>query len=289
VKIFTPTYDQSRAFQQTKDGTLEVEVRGNIFPRRIFGRFHALCEYIRMMCAAIYLILFGGSYDLVIIVQIPLPILLLKLRYNTMFYCHYPDKLLCTERQSWLKRLYRFFIDMIEEISILFAKIIVVNSKFTQNVFRNNFKIISKLRSLPSIIYPSIDLKDYDSYNVKKEDLATVRGLESLSSKNIKEYKFIVSLNRYENKKNLSLAVETFINFMDYVNIRNPDERKKHILIMAGGYDEGLNENIEVYQRLKAYDFQDFTENVFFLKNISNQERSIILRTANIVIYTPKK
>jgi alpha-1,3/alpha-1,6-mannosyltransferase len=178
---------------------------------------------------------------------------------------------------------------MIEEISILFAKIIVVNSKFTQNVFRNNFKIISKLRSLPSIIYPSIDLKDYDSYNVKKEDLATVRGLESLSSKNIKEYKFIVSLNRYENKKNLSLAVETFINFMDFVNIDNPDERKKHLLIMAGGYDEGLNENIEVYQRLKAYDFQDFTENVFFLKNISNQERSIILRTANIVIYTPKK
>jgi alpha-1,3/alpha-1,6-mannosyltransferase len=288
VKIYTPSYDPNRAFQQTKDGTLEVEVRGNLFPRRIFGRFHALCEYVRVLFAAIYMILFGGAYDLVIVDQIPLAIPLLKLRYNTMFYCHYPDKLLCTERGSIIKRVYRFFIDIVEEITMLFAKVIVVNSKFTQNVFRNNFKLITKFRSLPSVIYPSIDLKDYDSFEVRKEDLTKVRGLESLSCKNINELKIVVSLNRYENKKNLPLAVESFINYMDYLNIRNPDERKKHVLIIAGGYDETLNENIEVYQRLKAYDFQDFSDNIFFLRNISNNERSIILRTANIVIYTPK-
>jgi alpha-1,3/alpha-1,6-mannosyltransferase len=288
VKIFTPSYDSSRAFDQIKNGTIDLEVRGNIFPRRIFGKFQALCEYVRMLCAAIYLILYGGNFDYVVVDQIPLAVPLLNIRFNTLFYCHYPDKLLCTERTSFVKRLYRFVIDVIEEVTMLFSKAIVVNSKYTQGVFLNNFRIISKLRQPPSVIYPCIDLNDYDRKVIKKEDLKKVRGLESLQGKNLNEYKVIVSLNRYERKKNLDLAVQSFIHYMDLLKRSNTDDRLKHILILAGGYDTSLNENIEVYNRLKAYDFEDYKENIFFLKNISSDERSIILCTANIVLYTPK-
>ena len=48
VKMYTPAYDPKRAFSQTKDGTLQVEVHGNYFPRLICGKFHAFCESIRM-------------------------------------------------------------------------------------------------------------------------------------------------------------------------------------------------------------------------------------------------
>jgi alpha-1,3/alpha-1,6-mannosyltransferase len=285
VKIFTPSYDPARAFAPTKDGTLDVEVRGNLFPRRIFGRFHALCEYVRMLFAAIYLILFGGNFDMIIVDQIPLPIPILNLRFKTFFYCHFPDKLLCVERKSFIKRVYRFFIDLIEEMTMIFAHIIVVNSKYTQGIFKQSFKIISKFRKPPSVIYPCIELKDYDRFGqVKKEDLLKVKGLEELKKMDLNKTKVLVSLNRYERKKNLGLAVETFISFMTN---RNPDD-KNYILIVAGGYDESLRENIEVHDQLRSYDFKDFKDKVFFLRNISNDERSIILKTANIVLYTPR-
>jgi len=64
-----------------------------------------------------------------------------------------------------------------------FSKIIVVNSYFTQGIFRDNFKIISKSRELPGVIYPCIELKDYDRFEVKKEDLLKVKGLEKNTAK----------------------------------------------------------------------------------------------------------
>lgn len=48
VKLYTPYHDKAHCFKETIDGTLEVEVRGNIFPRTIFGRCVALCAWIRM-------------------------------------------------------------------------------------------------------------------------------------------------------------------------------------------------------------------------------------------------
>jgi alpha-1,3/alpha-1,6-mannosyltransferase len=36
---------------------------------------------------------------------------------QVLFYCHYPDKLLCVRRQSLLKRLYRFPLDWLEEVT----------------------------------------------------------------------------------------------------------------------------------------------------------------------------
>jgi alpha-1,3/alpha-1,6-mannosyltransferase len=36
---------------------------------------------------------------------------------QVLFYCHYPDKLLCTDRRSLFKRLYRAPLDWLEEIT----------------------------------------------------------------------------------------------------------------------------------------------------------------------------
>lgn len=307
VKIYTPYFDKNRCFDQLKTGALSVQVVGNWFPRRIFGRCQALCEYIRFFIVSLYLLFFGSGIDLVIADQITFSLPILCLRYKTFFYCHYPDKLLCVERKSILKKVYRFFIDLIEELCLLFAGVIVVNSNFTKRVFKQSFKIVSFLRKPPQVLFPCTDLSNFDRYNSNKEDLLKIKGLEKLKELYSKDkeafnndYQFIVTLNRYERKKNLPLAADAYIQFIDLVenhlkknkenSISDGDSIKKetnYFFITAGGFDERLNENAEVYNVLKDKDYQ-IKDNTFFLRSISNEERCILLKNADVVLYTPK-
>ena len=54
VHIITSYHDPGHCFPETKDGTIPITVSGNWLPRSIFGRFLALCAYIRMIWAAFY-------------------------------------------------------------------------------------------------------------------------------------------------------------------------------------------------------------------------------------------
>jgi len=82
---------------------------------------------------------------------------------NVLFYCHYPDKLLSTDRASLSKKIYRFFLDLIEELTTACARCIVVNSGFTQKVFYDNFPIIRRFvkSHRPEILYPAIEEKTF--------------------------------------------------------------------------------------------------------------------------------
>ena len=81
----------------------------------------------------------------------PIPLLRLKSKYfnncvdkdKVIFYCHYPDKLLSTNRSNFIMKFYRFFLDKLEEITTAMANLIIVNSKFTMGVFYENFRIIT--------------------------------------------------------------------------------------------------------------------------------------------------
>jgi len=293
VKIFTPAYDPNRALEQVKNGTIDLEVRGSFFPKKIFGKFHAFCEYIRLTLAAIYLILFGGDFDLVVIDQIPLPLPLLNLRFKTFFYCHYPDKLLCTQRKSLMKRIYRFFIDLIEEITMWFAHEIAVNSLYTRSIYENNFKLLKKFRrNLPEVIYPCIDPADYEKKDFNKKQLLNIKGVgESLKNENLSEIKLMASLNRYEHKKNVILAIKAYLNFMKKLETESKSKAEvdKHIIIIAGGYDDEVPECRESFDQLMTLaNGSNYKKNIYMLKNISGEERAILLNTANVMMYTPK-
>jgi hypothetical protein len=56
-----------------------------------------------------------------------------------MFYCHFPDLLLCVNRGSFLKRLYRAPLDWLEAATTAWANMIVVNSHFTAGVYNDAF------------------------------------------------------------------------------------------------------------------------------------------------------
>ena len=118
VDLYTNFHDPRRCFEETRDGQLNVVVACAWFPRHFFGRFHALCAYLRFILLAIYVVTLewrrGQSYDLFLCDQISACIPVLRqTRRPILFYCHYPDHLL-TKRESLAKKLYRWPIDTFE-------------------------------------------------------------------------------------------------------------------------------------------------------------------------------
>lgn len=103
------------------------------------------------------------------------------------FYCHFPDLLLATNRSSLLTKLYRFPLDLLEEITtgtyltLLspiklivtgFANYIAVNSVFTMQIFHRTFQWVPDhwclpfcthcqlniLRISPFVLYPAVNM-----------------------------------------------------------------------------------------------------------------------------------
>jgi alpha-1,3/alpha-1,6-mannosyltransferase len=96
----------------------------------------------------------------------------------------------------------------------------------------------------------------------------------------------ISSANRYEKKKNIILAIDSFYKVLKNVN---NEIKEKLLLIIGGGYDERLKENIEVYNELvnRAKELK-IEEKVKFLKNFNNEERYLIFNQSDILLYTPE-
>lgn len=195
-----------------------------------------------------------------------------------MFYCHYPDKLL-SGRRNFIKKIYRFFIDLLEELSLLCAQKIYVNSLFTQEVFNTHFKILKKRGVATTILYPSVDLSKFDE-QLKIDDETRLIQQEL-------KCPYFFSLNRYERKKNINLALHAYALLLnEHPNLREGKDRVK--LVVAGGYDLQVKENIEHKRQLEDLAKQlNIQENVHFYTAISNEARKYLLRNAESVLYTP--
>lgn len=130
VTIYTPFFDPNRCLQDAKQ--CNVSVKGNWFPVSIFGRFKALCAYIRMLLCALYVVICARAFDYYMLDQVSLPIPILRCRNRkVLFYCHYPDKLLSTNRTSLAMKAYRLVLDTLEEVTTAMAHTTLVNSKYT--------------------------------------------------------------------------------------------------------------------------------------------------------------
>lgn len=197
---------------------------------------------------------------------------LARRRKKILFYCHFPD-LLLTKRDSFLKRLYRAPIDWVEEYTTGMADCILVNSQFTAAIFKKTFKSLSHMD--PAVLYPSLNVSSFDSAVPEKLDDLVPKG---------KKFLFL-SINRYERKKNLTLALEALVELRG--RLTSQDWDKVH-LIMAGGYDERVVENVEHYQELKKMAQQfDLDQSVTFLRSFSDKQKISLLHGCTCVIYTP--
>lgn len=340
VDIYTSHHDPRRCFVETKDGTLNVIVVGNRIPRHILGKGHILFSTLRNLAAARFIVanygrtlgrndkrrVRNGEYDVIVVDQLSTSIpLLAATPARILFYGHFPD-LLLTQRRSWIKRLYRMPFDWLEGFTTSCSDKIVVNSKFTKNQFFKTFPVLEQLNANLEVLYPSINFDKYDT-NTDYRELRAKAIMDSWSwfSKSwspadatkaivsaLKDKRedtddipvstaVFVSINRYERKKNIGLAISAYAILCKNLEAsREKDAQYGYTsakLIVAGGYDPKLAENVSYYKELidhatslglKVSYFPIIRGDVIFMRDFTEAQRSALLRRAQAVIYTPE-
>lgn len=242
------------------------------------------------MCFAAICICWTGNVDLIFCDQVSacVPIFKWFSEAKVLFYCHFPDQLLA-KHDGFLKQLYRYCLDSFEAWSTGKADLICVNSKFTEGVVRETFKSLGN-KDL-HILYPTLNTAFFDKM-AKNDTLAFI-------PENVEH--IFLSINRFEVKKNIELALEAFAKLQEQLSEK---EFEKCFLIIAGGYDKLNKENITYYEKLKKT--QDAlgipSERVAFLKSpckflisfikynsfLADCDKIELFRRCSLVIYTPK-
>ncbi|CAG8555057.1 4842_t:CDS:2 [Cetraspora pellucida] len=271
VVIYTSHHDRGHCFEETKDGSLEIRVRGNsIIPRTLFGSFYIVCAILRQLHLTASLILRDNDqFDVIFVDQLSASIPFLRFTgAKILFYCHFPDKLL-TKRESILKKLYRYPVDLLEGLTTGYI--------FTSNVFRESFP---NIRKAPQVLYPGIHFEAYD----KKVDVT------------------ILSINRFERKKNIVLAIRAFARLRDDVMV-SEEQFLNMRLVIAGGYDNRVPENVDHHKELdrvaSRLELETFTimpssatyppesAQIIFLCSFNEAQRTYLLSKSLCLLYTP--
>jgi alpha-1,3/alpha-1,6-mannosyltransferase len=159
---------------------------------------------------------------------------------------------------------------------------VVVNSKFTKPVFYESFPRLDWVDA--RVIYPGVDVDEFEK-QIKDEKLW-------------KGTKVLLSINRFERKKDVGLAIKAYAGLSE-------KERNGTKLVIAGGYDPRNSENLAYLQELQQLadslrlkhataktvitaqglppDIQ-----VLFCPSITNTFKTALLISANLLIYTPR-
>ncbi|XP_049411333.1 uncharacterized protein LOC125874482 [Solanum stenotomum] len=271
VHIFTSHHDKNRCFEETLSGVFDITVYGAFLPRHIFYRLHAVCAYLRCMFVALCLLFMWPSFDIILAdqVSVVVPILKLKKSAKVVFYCHFPD-LLLAQRTTILRRIYRKPIDFIEEITTGMADLILVNSRFTASTFASTFKNLDARGIKPAVLYPAVNVDQFEKPDAIKLNF--------------------LSINRFERKKNIELAISAFAmvhahEVHDHQGVNMNDIS----LTVAGGFDNRLRENVEYLEELKKLaEREGVSQRVRFITSCSTAERNALLGQCLCVLYTPK-
>ncbi|EUC66058.1 glycosyltransferase family 4 protein [Rhizoctonia solani AG-3 Rhs1AP] len=317
VHIYTSYHDPGHAFEETTNGTLTVRYIEPPLPRHIFGSLHillAILRQIHLVISLLFLVYFGGekAYDVFLVDQLSacVPLLRWGMQKRVVFYCHFPDKLLADGTvaavegvqatkgkggvKSLVKKLYRLPVNWVEEVTTKQADVILANSNFTSRVFKHSFPSI---KTDPVVVYPGINISAYESIT-SSSDTEEIRMVKS-------DKTTLLSLNRFERKKNAALAIQAFA-LLPASDIR---------LVLAGGYDPRLIDNVECLRGLVKLCEENRLEwdivsprelpqlptpskttktgngkQVLFILNFSNPQRTHLLTspTTRALLYTPQ-
>jgi len=148
-----------------------------------------------------------------------------------------------------------------------------VNSYFTARTFRDTF---TTLAVAPKVLYPSLDFSAFD-VDVTKDEVPVPKEATTV----------FLSINRYERKKDVMLALKALSELKDDLHRHKKDFESVH-LVMAGGYDPRVTENVEYYKELRTFAKEQGLEgNVTFLRSISDHEKVALLKHCTCLLYTP--
>ncbi|KAL8692594.1 MAG: hypothetical protein Q9218_002410 [Villophora microphyllina] len=301
ITIYTSYRDPTHCFDEARpNGPLDIRVRGNaVFPATLFGRFKILFSILRQLHLLIHICLFGElgrlKPDVFFVDQLSAGIPFLRWWFGgegsetrVLFYCHFPDLLLVQNRSRWWKRIWRLPFDMLEGWGMQGADKIVVNSGFTKGVVEEVWPSLAgrqkdRVHDI-GVVYPCVDTTASQSEEKNREEL--------WQNKEI-----ILSINRFERKKNIALALHAYHNLP-------PSTRKTARLVLAGGHDPRVDENVRYHSELAALaetlglrsataknvvtalNIPEDIE-VLFLLSVPAQLKTMLLSTARLLVYTP--
>ncbi|GIL78526.1 hypothetical protein Vretimale_6121 [Volvox reticuliferus] len=300
VDMYTAYYDPNRCFEETKTGGFAVYTAGTWFPRHVFGRMLALCAYVRCVLVAIFIAwrrFLGGpksAYDVIIADQVAVVVPVVKLlmpRAKTLFYCHFPD-LLLTKRESTLKKIYRAPLDYLEEITTGAADLILVNSNYTRGVFAQTFRRLAARGVQPGVLYPAVPIPPESELRDAKASLRSEMDPELAQF--IDGGTLFLSINRFERKKGISLALEALYELrlrqgVSEVAADDVADAEQPRLVVAGGYDPRLPENVEYLRELREATSQlGLQGSVRFVPSFTDRQRTLLLAACRAVLYTPQ-
>ena len=232
--------------------------------------------------------------EIIFIDQLSACIPLLRLLYpetKILFYCHFPDKLL-SQRASIIKRIYRLPFDFIEGYTTSKAHSLLVNSNFTRAIFAKSF---SGIAATPRVIYPCVNTHPPQTHLLLLgTDTENEEHLTPAHSANL-----ILSINRFERKKDIALAIRAFAALPSAV--RHSTHSR---IAIAGGYDPRNAENAQYHSELTqlcdSLALQHATcrnyittlalpdsVDVIFLLSIPASLKAELLRKARLLVYTP--
>lgn len=315
VTIYTLHLDPERCFAAVRNGECgRVICVDNALIRlvRRLVRGHALRS---AMCCAVLAAVVPLDLDTIIIDLVAAPLLILwwrrlvhrllrwfvlwrprenkqqqsRARPRLAFYCHFPDRLLAPgasfesvptgvgmatrPETSWhrcLRTAYRALVDALEAVSIAHADMILVNSQFTARVVERVFPRATRYRR-PAVLYPPVPA-------------STETPMEAESMKSFPKRPFVLCISRFERKKNLELAIQALSLLRSEAQVR----KTKLMLVVAGGYDERLAENVTYFAYLQSIvQEHGLNDDVVFALNVSDAVRDALLRRCLALAYTP--
>ncbi|KAK7023833.1 alpha-1,3/1,6-mannosyltransferase ALG2 [Favolaschia claudopus] len=306
--IYTSHHDPNHCFEETRNGQLEVHYVVPPFPRSIKGKFHILFAHLRQLHLTLHLLWpWAPKYDVYFVDQLStcVPFLRTIARTPVLFYCHFPDKLLANgefvegnlqkKRVGLLKRMYRYPMDWLEEVTTRQADVILSNSNFTARVFKSYFPSITQT---PTTLYPGINISAYEmEVDASDPDIVAIAS----------DFPTLLSLNRFEKKKNAALAISSFAKLRVRLS-GSPNLR----LVLAGGYDPRVEDNMQTLTalidltrsqsltfnvitsssssvKLPPFNTNPTNPDVLFLLNFSTQQRTALLTapSTRALLYTP--
>ncbi|KPV75705.1 glycosyltransferase family 4 protein [Rhodotorula graminis WP1] len=250
-------------------------------------------------------------FDVIVVDQLSTAVPLLRWfgQNRVVFYCHFPDLLLSPSASSRnlptlprdpragtpfsfageIRKTYRAPIDAVEMATTGEADKILVNSEFTASVFERTF---AQLRRRPRVVYPAVNLDKAASRDGRRREGQVARARS--------DQPMLLSINRFEGKKDLALALEAF------AQVRSSAAHPSLRLVLAGGYDPRLADNVRTLSQLQqlagrlglsshAYAaggaLPDRAPDVVFLLNISAAQKALLLDSrrsgAVALLYTP--
>lgn len=289
VVVYTGRHDPQNCFLETMDGTLEVRVAGKWVPRNVMGRMHAWCAYWK--CVVVAWSIAWDAWkernqpDVVLVDQVSVVVPLLRMwtQAKVLFYCHFPDLLLAKPKTA-AHRMYRAPIDWIEEKTTGAAHRILVNSKYTASVFQCTFKSIAHMK--PNVLYPAVDVP---SELMSREDaLAELAKTErpEVAQFCMRAKHLFLSLNRFERKKDLGLALEAL---EELHRTGGFPEEDLPSLVMAGGFDSRILADVQYDKELMAIrENAESGAHAIFLHNVSDTSKHALLSCCTAVLYTPQ-